>query len=115
MHGENNKSRHEEFIIEHLEHFNNGWERDDCFETYVYWCTKQGIKNAGQKKTFNDNLSNYIIWSKQKDSKTGKEVRVLPKKRFMGKVKFYYQITQETYENLKQYALIDNEEEEIED
>ena len=112
---ENNKSRHEEFIIEHLEHFNNGWERDDCFETYVYWCGKKKITNPGQDKTFKENLSNYIIWSKQKDSKTGKEVRILPKKRFMGKVKFYYQITQETYENLKQYALIDNEEEEIED
>ena len=101
-----NRPRHEEFIIDHIEQFKEGFEKQDCFTEYVYWCkNRKGINNPGQEKTFRKNLSEYIVWGHRKDSRSGNQVKVLPRKRICGQIKEFYQITNEKYEELKQFAL----------
>ena len=99
-----NRPRHEDFIIEHIEKFKDGFEKQDCFSEYQYWCNRNGYKNPGNIKTFNDNLSKYVVWGQRKDSKSGNYTRRLPQKRILGKVKEIYQLTPEKYEELRQYA-----------
>ena len=101
---EQNRPRHEEFIIEHIEKFRDGFEKQECFDEYLYWCKKMNYSNPGNIKTFTNNLSGYITWTQQKDSKSGSSVRVLPKKQFLGSRKYIYQLTEDKYKELVVYA-----------
>ena len=108
-----NRPRHEEFIIDYIEKFKHGFEKQDCFDTYLFWCRERNITNPGCEKTFRKNISEYVVFCQRKDSKSGNMVRRLPQKRFCGKVKEMYKLTDEKYEELKEYAL-ENESIEIE-
>ena len=98
------RPRHEEFIIEYITRFENGWEKDECFDMYKFWCRKQNITNVGCEKTFRKNMNDYIVLNDQKDSKSGGVVKVLPRKRIDGKMKNIYKLTDEKYEELKQFS-----------
>lgn len=99
-----NRPRHEEFIIENIERFRDGFEKQECFDLYLYWCKKMNYSNPGNIKTFTNNLSNYIVWTQQKDSKSGNTTRVLPKKQICGKRSYVFKLTDEKYKELSVYT-----------
>ena len=109
-----NRPRHEEFIIEHLKYFQDGFEKQECFTEYVYWCNKNGYKNPGNIKTFTNNLSDYIVWTQQKDSKSGQVSRVLPKKQISGKRSYIFKLTDDKYNELSACADVSDDESEDE-
>ena len=98
-----NRPRHEEFVIEYIEKFRDGFEKQDCFSEYVYWCNRNGYKNPGNIKTFTNNLSDYVCWTQQKDSKTGYVKRVLPKKQICGNRSYVFKLTDDKYRELSAY------------
>ena len=101
---EQNRPRHEQFIIDNIKRFRQGFEKQECFNEYLYWCRLQNITNPGQMKTFTSNLSPYIIWTQRKDAKSGNMVKVLPRKRICGELLYVFQLTDDKYNELAPYA-----------
>ena len=96
-----------------MDRFKDGFAKQDCFSEYVYWCNRNGYKNPGNINTFTNNLSDYITWTYQKDSKSGKSVRVLPKQQIYGKRSYVFKLTDDKYNELSVYA--DDSDDESED
>ena len=102
-----NRSRHEEFIIEYIERFKNGFEKDDCFSTYLEWCKQNNITNPGCAKTFRQNMNEYVVF-KDKKKGSGTITKALPQKRVLGKVKDVYILTDQKYKDLSGEMIIEN-------
>ena len=95
------RPRIHDFIIDNYSLLVKGWDRDYAFDEWLVWCKRRNYQNPGNIRTFNNNISEYVIWNQQVDSKTKKPTRTLPKKRINGKLRYIYKLNDDAVERFR--------------